>query len=232
MNHPNAMRLEAFAAGERERDEAVVAHLGECAACQAYVERARTLGDAPPLDVDRLVGRVAPAPAPRAQRFALVASSVLVPLCIAAGVLLWVVPRSAPSASALASPSASEVESDPETTFKGGLQVAVIRERDGAQKRFVGSVSVRPGDRLRVEVALDRTQTILGAVLGDDGSYLEIMPGVARGAGTHFSESSAKVDAQPLRGVVLVGPAEAVRQARVTHRLGGLATVPIEWEAP
>lgn len=127
------------------------------------------------------------------------------------------------------------VPREPDTQFKGGMQVAVVRERDGRQARFSSMVPVRPGDRLRVEVALDHEQTIVGAVLADDGSYLELMPQAVRGPGTHFSERSAKIDAAPSRGTILIGTPEAVaraRRARGTKDLGGVATLRVEWEEP
>ena len=133
----------------------------------------------------------------------------------------------APFPSAPASPT-----SEPETQFKGGPQVAVVRERGGQQARFSGAVRVRPGDRIRVEVALDREQAILGAVLGEDGTYLELMPDAVRGPGTHFSEKSAKFDAAPTRGTILIGTPEAVARARATHQLDGIATIRVEWESP
>ena len=120
--------------------------------------------------------------------------------------------------------------SEPETSFKGGRQLAVVRERAGGQARFAASVGVRPGDRLRVEVALDREQTILGAVLADDGSYLELMPLAVRGPGTHFSEKSAKIDATPTYGTIVIGTREEVARARATHRLDGVSSLRVEWE--
>jgi hypothetical protein len=121
--------------------------------------------------------------------------------------------------------------SPPETTFKGGIQVAVVRERAGQQSRFTGRVPVRPGDRIRVEVALDREQAILGAVLGDDASWLELLEDGVRQPGTHFSERSARVDATPLTGTIVVGAPEAVRRARETRRFEGVSVVRIDWEA-
>jgi hypothetical protein len=110
------------------------------------------------------------------------------------------------------------------------MQLAVVRERGGGQARFSSAVRVRPGDRLRVEVALDREQAILGAVLGDDGTYLELMPLAVRGPGTHFSERSAKVDASPTFGTIVIGPPEAIAQARESRRFVGVASLRVEWE--
>jgi len=121
---------------------------------------------------------------------------------------------------------------EPDTQFKGGMQVAVVRDRAGAQARFSSTVRVRPGDRLRVEVALDHEQAILGAVLADDGSYLELMPQAVRGPGTHFSERSAKIDAAPTRGTIIIGSPEAVARARETKNLEGVTTLRVDLESP
>ena len=107
----------------------------------------------------------------------------------------------------------------------------MIRERDGAQTRFTQTVRVRPGDRLRIEVAVDRPQMLAGAVLGDDGTYVEMMLDGVRGPGTHFSERAARVDARPLQGTVVVGRPDAIRRARETGKVAGLTTLRVEWEA-
>ncbi|MDB4941669.1 MAG: hypothetical protein JWP97_1203, partial [Labilithrix sp.] len=126
------------------------------------------------------------------------------------------------------SPSSHE----PETTFKGGMQLAVVRDRRGDQARFAGgpALRVRPGDRLRVEVALDREEAILGGVLADDGEYLELMPLAVRGPGTHLSERSAKIDASPSSGTIVIGTPEAIARVRATRQIAGVAAVRVEWE--
>ena len=179
------------------------------------------------------------------KRLWVLATSVITPLAAAAAILLLA--RSGPLATATPTPPttvsriqmapfpgapAGEREREPETQFKGGPQVAVIRERGAQQARFSGAVRVRPGDRIRVEVALDREQAILGAVLGDDGTYLELMPESLRGPGTHFSEKSARFDDAPTRGTILIGTRDAVARARATHLLDGVTTVRVEWESP
>lgn len=244
--HPNSLDLEAFAVGE---PSAVVgAHVSECAACNAFVERAKGALSAGPskkkaLDVVALAAttRASAKPTPKRSPW-FVASTLVAPLAAAAALLFLlrtpstrtIVPSS--TAPTTTGPSAviapTETASDPETTFKGGVQIAVIRERDGKQARFTSSVTVKPGDRLRVEVALDREQTILAAVMGEDASWLELMSSGPRRPGTHFSDRSARVDASPLRGTVIVGSPEAVSRARDTRRFEGVATVRIEWEAP
>jgi hypothetical protein len=66
--------------------------------------------------------------------------------------------------------------------------------------------------------------------MGDDASWLELMPEGVRQPGTHFSERSARVDGSPLRGTILVGSPEAVRHAKATKNVSGLSAVRIEWE--
>lgn len=176
-------------------------------------------------------------------RLWLLTTSIVTPLAAAAAILLLA--RSTPDGKPSTPPAASTAPSvpdrilmapmvpsvsEPETTFKGGLQIAVVRERGGEQVRFSSGVRVRPGDRLRVEVALDREQAILGAVLADDGTYLELMPAAVRGPGTHFSEKSAKIDRSPTYGTIVIGTPEAVARARATKQLDGVASLRVEWE--
>ncbi len=174
------------------------------------------------------------------------ASTVAVPLAAAAALLVLLkTPSTNDSLSSSSSsssstlgrpgldePSAAPGDPEPETSFKGGIHIAVIRDRAGHQQRFTGSVAVKPGDRLRVEVALDREQAILAAVMGDDASWLELMTEGARRPGTHFSERSARVDASPMRGTIVVGAPDAVARARAAKRFDDVATIRVEWEAP
>lgn len=258
MIHPSSLDLEAFACGDEL--ERVASHLESCDACRGFVDEARVLaGEGPSTeDIERLVARAGRAPAERAandapakptapggRRLWLVTSTVVAPLAAAAAVLLLArsAPLPAPAAPA-ASPSSPSLPpavspastapsptTDPETTFKGTIQLAVVRERSGEQARFSGHVKVRPGDRIRVEVALDREQAILGAVLADDGSYLEVMPAGVRGPGTHYSEKSARIDGSPTAGTVVIGSPEAVQLARVTKRFEGVTSIRVELEA-
>lgn len=183
----------------------------------------------------------------------MLASSVIAPLAAAAAILLLTrspPPPAQPPEGDPRAPTTYKVQmgtlppglvpalgatggsTEPDTQFKGGMQVAVVRDRGGAQARFSSTVRVKPGDRLRVEVALDHEQAILGAVLADDGSYLELMPQAVRGPGTHFSERSAKIDAAPTRGTIIIGSPEAVARARETKNFDGVTTLRVELEAP
>jgi hypothetical protein len=256
MSHPSSIDLEAFACGEPH--DAVADHLATCEACGVYVARLRDVVAAGPsedvardrvaavesatpvADPDRARdddGKAAPRPGARV-RAILRASTIAAPMALAAMIFLLVrsgaPPADPPVAAPVPSPAAAPpaaLEPPSEVAFKGGVQIAVIRERDGQQARFTSVVPVRPGDRLRLEVALDREQAILGGVLGEDGAYLELMPDSVRGAGTHLSERSARVDSTPTRGAVVVGVPEAVNEARTTRRLDGVRTLTIAWES-
>jgi hypothetical protein len=235
VNHPNAIRLEAFACGEAAPD--VGDHVRECDACRTFVERTqRVAAEAPLVELARLLPLAAP---PKPARRVVPLTALFAPLAAAAAAILWAngwtgTGKHAPVDATPSAPTVSEPPApaaiEPETTFKGSLQVSVIRDRDGAQDRFVEGVRVHPGDRLRIEVALDRPQTIVGAIVGDDGSYLEMMSAEVRSAGTHLSERSARVDARPLHGTILVGAPDAVKRARATGEATGVAKLRVEWE--
>lgn len=234
--HPNSIDLEAFACGENIA--VVAAHVEVCTACMGFVNGLRgALSTGPSKeDATAAVARAASRATVHTPRRWWAASTIAVPLAAAAVLLL--VLRTPSTRDALVpvaiTPTATTGigAGDPDTVFKGGRQVAVIRERAGQQTRLTQNVAVRPGDRIRVEVALDREQAILAAVLGDDGSWLELMPAGVRQPGTHFSERSARVDASPMRGTIFVGTPEAVRRARATKRVEDVSTIRVDWEGP
>jgi hypothetical protein len=151
---------------------------------------------------------------------------------VAAAILVIVFREKKPSDGATTIPmlTPSVATEEPATSFKGVRQIAVIRERDGEQKRFTGRVPVKEGDRLRVEVAIDREQTIVAGVLSEDGSYLELMPPVVRPTGTHYSEKSARVSSPPSNGTILVGTEEQVSRAKNHAANAEVDQVRVEWE--
>jgi hypothetical protein len=259
VTHPNSLLLEGYACGEPLRPE-LLAHVEACEACMTFVGELRGLVSTstaklplPLLNANASTdasadvrAKAADAKAKRGRVWVL-ATSVITPLAAAAAILLLTRspgptpiqgPGPGPNAPAMTAPIAplatgqvgGHTGVEPDTTFKGGTQIAVVRERGGEQTRFSSTVRVMPGDRIRVEVALDHEQAILGAVLADDGTYLELMPEGVRGAGTYFSERSAKIDATPTRGTVVIGTPEAVARARATKQMDGVATLRVEWE--
>jgi hypothetical protein len=220
MNHPNSLDLEAFACGDAIA--AVSAHVDACDACRAFVDKLRAL------------------PVPTIELRATAVSSILqrrnltalaLPLA-AAAILVLAFRQKKPDdvTPAAPAPTTTVAAEEPPTSFKGVRQVAVIRERGGEQKRFTGRVPVKEGDRLRVEVAIDREQTIVAGVLAEDGSYLELMPATVRPIGTHYSEKSARVSAPPSNGTILVGTEEQVARAKQHLPTTDVDEVRVEWE--
>jgi hypothetical protein len=224
VTHPNSLDLEAFACGEEL--SVVATHLGSCDACRRFVDGIRGIAAPTELEVRRLVAAAEARPAPRAaaapdrRRALWTVTSIAFPFAAAAAVFLLVrgptpkegrAPGVTGSASGAAPTHQEEPSSElapawePGTSFKGARQVAVIRERGGEQTRFTDRVVVREGDRLRIEVALDRDQAILAGVVGDDGSWLELMPSGVRSPGTHYSEKSARVSGPKTNATIVVG---------------------------
>jgi hypothetical protein len=226
MNHPNSLDLEAFACGDEIA--AVSAHVGACEACRTFIDRLREL-PVPKIDLPSAQATVTSI----FQRKNLAA--IALPLA-AAAILVIVFREKKPGDEGATIPTiapatvTATATEEPTTSFKGVRQVAVIRERDGEQKRFTGRVPVKEGDRLRVEVAIDREQTIVAGVLGEDGSYLELMPPEVRPTGTHYSDKSARVSAPPSNGTILVGTEEQVARAKSHLPTADLDEVRVEWE--
>lgn len=250
-DHPSSLALEGFACGEELAS--VSEHVGSCDACRSFVDEiVRASEDfvkAESLErmlksSERAAFAEPPPPAPGiTQRRAAV--FVLLPLvAAAAGMLLWLRTSPEPRGEIVSLREPHEMEndphegskgvlSDPETSFKGGVQIAAIRERDGDQGRFTSRVGVREGDRLRIEVALDRSGIILAGVLAEDGSFLPLLESAVRPPGTHFSDHAARFDHVPTHGWIIVGSEDAIARARWARKpVVGVTSMRVEWEGP
>jgi len=265
-NHPPSIDLEAFACGEENAE--IAAHVASCDSCKAFTTEIETASRAfaEETDFDAIIGRAAALveskepgqserPTPKVTPIAAAkvtrldtALRVVPFLAMAAGVLLWMKLSGGPETTGGAqaqnvTPPVQTGQINTDTTgtaFKGGTQLAVIRERNGEQKRFTGEVSVRKGDRLRIEVALDHSANILGGVLAEDGTFLDLLHEGERGTGTFYSEEAARFDDSPTRGYVVVGPRDSVQHATtaIVHPAGkgpfdeGTAVMRLTWEGP
>lgn len=228
--HPNAIRLEAVAAGDADAE--VDAHLETCAECKDYVTSLAAEARAASTDGDTFLAKLTardakteePGGAPQAStagakvyRLAWIAA----PLAIAA--VLFLILR--PAGTRPIDPAGSS--GDPATRFKGGIQVAIVLDREGDQRRVVNEVRVRPGDRIRAEVAVDSAQPLLAGMLGNDGTWVLLLAPTTLEAGTHFSERAARFDEAPTEGHVLVGHPDAVERARKTRRFDDVRAIPV-----
>jgi hypothetical protein len=235
--HPAAHRLDAVAAGDA--DEGVTAHFATCEACTRHVEELR--GEAGRFraahDANAFVARVQAAAQVRkperegdrrTSRASWVARIGVVagPVLAAALVLLLVRARSGDGGGAgggvgpsVAVPAATGPSTGPaaESRFKGGLVVAVVRERSGRQERLAGPFQVRAGDRVRVEVSTDHDGPLAAGLLTDEGQWVTLLAPVALEAGTHYSELAARFDESPTRATLLVGDPEDVGRARASR---------------
>src|SRR5690606_13824515 len=147
MSHPSSIDLEAFACGEEL--PVVSEHLTGCDACEAHVARLReAVAGGPSESAVRAMVASAEARLPAASdgapsapprlRVILRASTVAAPLALAAMIFLLVrtgpstsegVAYDRPEAPATEAPSVPALPAtDPEVAFKGGVQIAVIRE--------------------------------------------------------------------------------------------------------
>jgi hypothetical protein len=198
--HPAGHRLDAVAAGDA--DAGVTEHLLCCPACARYVSalRAEAAAFRTSHDPHHFVRRL------HRRRWALWAAA---PLVAAAAVLLFVHRRSPP---------------EQDLRWKGGLQVAVIRDRQGRQERLAGPFSVRAGDRIRIEIGTDRRRALAAGLLTDEGEWVSLLAPAVVPAGVSLSELAARFDASPTRATLLVGPPQAVTRARASRDFRELVT--------
>lgn len=239
--HPDSVHLDALALGGDDA-RAVPAeareHVTTCASCKKYVsELRREISVAPSLSRGSL-------PSPSSRALLDVSSSPPPPrsavvrklftigpiLAAAAAMLLYFRLQGGPAADpsgTVPTPSVSQAE----VHFKGGLPMAVVRERAGVQSRHTHTVDVQAGDRLRIEVALDTARPIAAGILDDTGSYTSLLAPSLLDPGTHYSDRAARIDEHPTAGWVLAGEPEALQRARVSHDWSEIAAMPIRVEA-
>lgn len=254
MSHPAHHRLEALAAGDA--DPGALTHLEDCAACTEVVRELRAEVEAfrreadPAAFVDAVLARAEPTAAlPEVPAAATLAApprnvaflrfvTVAAPLfAVAAAIVLYL---RAPSTITTA-PGPGTEPSTSDVRFKGGLQLAVVREREGAQARFSGEVPVRAGDRIRAEIAIDG-QVPLTAVLlkdgassdasgasGASGNWVLLTPTLLD-AGVHFSPESIRFDQERFDGWLVVGEPDKVAAARKSRRWDEVRVMRIRFE--
>ena len=227
-DHPPVFRLDAHAAGDE--DQRVAAHLASCEECAAYVASAteaasefrRREGAAADAFVAGLASRRAP---PRGLLVRLPrAAWVVAPLLAAAALLLIV--RGRPGDPGVADPIL--VAPGPSIRFKGKkLQLAVVRDRQGDQSRVATEITVRPDDRLRVEVGVDDARPIEVGFLGKDGTWVLLLAPAVLEAGTHLSERSARFDDTPTEGWIVAGDPDDVARAKTTRAFDDVSVIPV-----
>jgi hypothetical protein len=227
-------KLDAIAAGELVDGSA--AHLANCAACTDYVtnlraEIAAASGDFAAPHADAFASAIAakaaePATAqvhalrPRS-RLAYVGYAATA-LAMAAGIGLFLRTPLSHSGGANSSGSASSATLASSGTtsgqrFKGTASVAVVRESGGVQSRQTGPCSLKPNDRIRLEITTQGDDAIAAGVLSDTGEYFPLVPAEALTAGTHFSRDAMRFDDKPFKGWVVWGPPDKITALQQTR---------------
>lgn len=229
--HPASYRLDALLLGTSDAETS--AHVSECAECTEYLAKLESAMHASSpeneaADTDAFMAKLAkrgsePQPGTvrrlRAIPRALPYASVIVAL--AAAIFLYV--RAVPH---VANPP-EEVDGPNAVRFKGGMQLAVVRDRNGVQERFTDVALIQSGDRLRAEIATDHEGPIEIGILQTDGAYLPLLAPTALPLGTHFSDRAAKVDDHASPGWVIAGHPDEVKRARETKDLSRVRVIPI-----
>ena len=227
IEHPPSYRLDALAIGDA--DTAAAEHVATCETCATYVGNLASEAEAAApsqAEEDAFMARLhakseavaRPLRAPSRMRALPYATLVL---AAAAAVFLYF--RAAPEA------NVAQEQSDSPTAvrFKGGVQLAVVRERNGMQERFTDVALIQSGDLLRAEIATDQEGPFEIGILQTDGAYMPLLAPTALTLGAHFSDRAAKVDAHPVGGWVIAGHPNAVKHARETKDFARVRVIPI-----
>ena len=127
-------------------------------------------------------------------------------------------------------PQAGVRSHGPELQHRGASsKFTAVRIRGGRKSRHVDSVSVRDGDKLYVEVHLDKAARLSAGLLQDDGTWSDLFEDRHIEAGT-YPVNRAKVltpsrHADP--GWLLVGPPSLVKEALAERRtdIDGLTAI-------
>jgi hypothetical protein len=225
--HPPSYKLEGHAAGDH--DPEVAEHAKSCEPCRLYLEQSiagasewARMGASP---IRALLTQPLPKRAPRVVRLMRVATFA-VPLAAAAALAIFVGHFDPQKPH-----EHGEEVAQGGARFKGALQIAVVREREGVQERFKSVVPIRAGDKLRVEVAVDGTYSVTGGVLDEDGAWLPVLDARERSAGKYLSDRAAEIDAYPSNGIVVVGEPGAVDRARASRDFSAVSVIRIQPES-
>jgi hypothetical protein len=230
-NHPAGPRLDAIAIGAG--DDETRAHVASCAVCQSYVagvaKGAEAFARNEGLRADAFVQAVRRREAAqRNPRYAW-AGGLATALALAAGAVLVVRSQEAP----LHIDHTQTVEpGEGPVRFKGGLQTATIVEHAGTQSRQTGDLTLDPGDRIRLEIALDHDVRLAAGVLTEDGEWAELQPPALLGSGTHYSEQSVTFEREVPNGWVLVGREDAVARAKKSRDFHEVTAIRLRQKHP
>lgn len=217
---------------------ALADHIRSCPKCTAYIAQ---------LDAETAVFLQAESPEAFVHRPAIAAElnrpdsssrsfwarygvGALAGLAAAAVALFVMLDRGKPSGQSLppATPETDVVR------IKGNMSLAVVRKRGSQQTRHTGSVSVKPGDELRVELTTSQEASITVGIRTDNGEWVPLREGFTASAGTGpVHDDAIAFDAEPTRGWVIAGSPNAVADALTQGIVEqpDVSRLRIEWES-
>jgi hypothetical protein len=229
--HPDGSRLDALAVGAG--DEEARTHIAACAACASYVDSVAKGAEA--FARNEAAGAEAFVQAVRRRERAIRprlawSGGIASALALAAGVILFAHSRGARTDSEAV--GRDDLSWQGPVRFKGGMQTATIVEHAGVQSRETGALTLEPGDRIRLEIALDHDVRIAAGVLADDGEWAWLQAPALFTGGTHYSELSITFDHDVASGWILVGTEDAVERARKSRDFHEVTTIRVRPKKP
>lgn len=238
--HPSAFELEAYRGGVAS--EEIASHLGGCEECSRYLQALKAEREAfaedetwdafsrrPAISAAFAQAAAEERPArPAGKRVWWVPLAALVVGGGLAALMFVALPTAPVDNRSEAERAAGDV-----VRLKGEGRVGVVLAREGQQTRHQGSVSVRPGDALRIEVTLvEAARDLVVGVLEEDGTWTPLRQGLQLAAGSHIiGDDALHVDADRTEGWVLAGSADAVDAARRTRTFDAVMSCRILWDA-
>ncbi len=229
--HPSAIQLEGWYT-ERQPDE-IGRHIEGCSTCQHHVSQLEEAGDAFLKEESAAAFLSRPAIAAELNRAHATPKPTsrwwwaLAPALAAAAVLIVMMRGPAEK------PTPPEDKPDV-IRFMGDAKVGVILLRDSGQSRRSGTLALRPGDGIRVELTLTEAGHVAVGVLERDGTWTPLMTDTLP-AGVHVLAGDALfVTEEPTRGWILVGSPDQLaaavkRRTTDSSRFDGLAVMELTW---
>lgn len=117
-------------------------------------------------------------------------------------------------------------------TSKGsGPSLYVLRRRDDEQRLEHKSLTISPGDELRLHFSLNKRGRIAAGILVDDGTWVPFFEREFE-AGSHTPQETLRVDDTPNAGTLLFGAPEQVARARRGLDVREIQKVALVWTEP
>ena len=117
--------------------------------------------------------------------------------------------------------------------IKGKTSLAVVLKRGDSQTRHTGTVRVKPGDEIRVELNSGEVTTLTVGIRTDDGQWMPLNEGFQSRLGSEpVHDDAIAFDEEATRGWIIAGAPDAITHALAQGILDSddLIRLRIEWE--